>query len=259
MADKDHTTGVPLTPEERRERHNALERAAAKRRRALAGPKRRGRPPLPLTDEERQERRKQQAARKRIERAEQIKRNHALWRAKNRALELQRQRAAYARNHPPQPKPTPEQRRTRRQECARAVYAADPERFRQKRKARSALKRGAEISDLSAAQWNEIKAAYGYRCIYCGKQFTENTRALTQDHLTAVTKGGPDTVQNIVPSCKPCNSRKHTNPAPRLVQPLLLTIAPAKKHYSKKSTGPVLSPVQPLLLTVAPAKKRKKP
>ena len=221
-----------------REHHNALERASAKRRRALAGPKRIGRPRLPITDEERKDRRKQSSAKQRAEHPTQIKQNHDRWRTKNYELERQRQLTTYSMQHPPKPKTTPEQRRLRRRDLARAAYAANPEHFRQKRKTRSALKRGAVMSDLSASQWNEIKAAYGYRCIYCGEQFPKNTRALHQDHLTALSRGGADTLHNIVPSCKPCNSRKYTNAAPIFVQPLLLTISPPKKRYQKHTESP---------------------
>jgi hypothetical protein len=71
---------------------------------------------------------------------------------------------------------------------------------------------------LTRAQWDAIKAAYDYRCIYCGQRGIP----LTKDHLTAFIVGGEETVHNIVPACSPCNTRKKHGPVLRPVQPLLL-------------------------------------
>lgn len=46
-------------------------------------------------------------------------------------------------------------------------------------------------------------AALGGRCYYCGLE-----GLLTIDHLTPLSRGGTDDINNIVPACKPCNSRK---------------------------------------------------
>ena len=59
-------------------------------------------------------------------------------------------------------------------------------------------------------QWLAIKAAYAYRCVYCGRYM----KRLTQDHVIPLSKGGTNTIENIVPACKSCNCRKHANPAP---------------------------------------------
>lgn len=70
------------------------------------------------------------------------------------------------------------------------------------------------LCDITPAQWEEIKTAYGRRCAYCGDQL----RALTQDHVIPLSKGGSHTASNIVPACKPCNSRKGTGkPPPRII------------------------------------------
>ncbi len=79
--------------------------------------------------------------------------------------------------------------------------------FRAKKKRRRARERGAEISDFTGEQWEAVKAAYGYRCAYCGT----GTVALTQDHVIPLAKGGHHTATNIVPACKTCNSRKGAN------------------------------------------------
>ena len=69
---------------------------------------------------------------------------------------------------------------------------------------RRARVRGA-VGSHTVNQWERRKAEYGYRCAYCGKEGLK----LTEDHVIPVSKGGMDTIDNIVPACKPCNSRKH--------------------------------------------------
>lgn len=46
----------------------------------------------------------------------------------------------------------------------------------------------------------------GKKCFYCGKGLTNDT--VTRDHYIPLVKGGSDTIENIVPCCKNCNSRK---------------------------------------------------
>jgi len=52
-------------------------------------------------------------------------------------------------------------------------------------------------------QWQELKKAYGYRCSDCGK-----SAVLTKDHISPLSEGGTDYIENIQPLCKSCNSRK---------------------------------------------------
>ena len=87
-----------------------------------------------------------------------------------------------------------------------------------------AQKAGAVIHDFTAAQWREMKAAYGYQCVYCGRKMER----LTQDHLTPISKGGAHTASNIVPACGSCNSRKGAGEVLKPVQPLLLTLSPRR-------------------------------
>ena len=105
----------------------------------------------------------------------------------------------------------------------RIYNAANRHAIRMLRAARYARQRGASIRDFSAAQWQEIKAAHGYRCVYCRKK----PKQLTMDHIIALIRGGAHTASNIVPACQSCNSRKSTGPPLCPVQPMLLTIAPA--------------------------------
>lgn len=103
-------------------------------------------------------------------------------------------------------------------------YKNNREKFYQHAQARRARKKEAAVVDLSRAQWEEIKAAYGNRCVYCGRKM----RKLSQDHIIPLSKGGDHTVSNIVPACLTCNLKKG-NRAPLVpVQPLLLTLAPPR-------------------------------
>lgn len=49
----------------------------------------------------------------------------------------------------------------------------------------------------------EAKDVFGDRCFYCGE-----AEGSTIDHLLPRSLGGKNTVQNIVPSCSPCNTKK---------------------------------------------------
>jgi 5-methylcytosine-specific restriction endonuclease McrA len=101
----------------------------------------------------------------------------------------------------------------------------NPEKHKASQGRRRARKAQVAINDFTADQWREMKAAYGYRCVYCGTK----TIALTQDHITPLSKGGNHTASNIVPACKSCNSKKNAGAPLKPVQPLLLTVAPSKK------------------------------
>ena len=86
-------------------------------------------------------------------------------------------------------------------------------------KKRKALQRGASTAErFTAADWEEMKRAYGFRCVYCDRKM----QRLTQDHLTPLSKGGAHTKANILPACQSCNSRKHAGSVLISVQPLLL-------------------------------------
>ena len=43
----------------------------------------------------------------------------------------------------------------------------------------------------------------GHRCVYCGAG-----ERLTLDHVLPKSRGGPDTWENLVAACTPCNNRK---------------------------------------------------
>jgi 5-methylcytosine-specific restriction endonuclease McrA len=55
-------------------------------------------------------------------------------------------------------------------------------------------------------QWQERLAEYNYCCAYCYQQFP--VEDLTIDHMIPLSRGGTNTIDNLVPACKSCNSRK---------------------------------------------------
>lgn len=59
-------------------------------------------------------------------------------------------------------------------------------------------------STLTVKQWRQIKQHFNNRCSYCGKELP-----LTQDHFIPLSKGGEYSKNNIIPSCKSCNSSKN--------------------------------------------------
>jgi 5-methylcytosine-specific restriction endonuclease McrA len=99
-----------------------------------------------------------------------------------------------------------------------AWYAAHPEVIQTKNANRDARMKGAPIRDLTRAEWEAIKAAYDYRCVYCGIR----PKRLTMDHIVPLSKGGSHTKSNIVPACKSCNSRKGAGEILVPIQMLLL-------------------------------------
>lgn len=85
---------------------------------------------------------------------------------------------------------------------------------------RRARKAQAPRNDFTATEWRALCKAMGYRCAYCGQKFP--FKLLCQDHLIPLSKGGSHTLANILPVCRPCNSRKGTGDVLAPVQPFLL-------------------------------------
>jgi 5-methylcytosine-specific restriction endonuclease McrA len=106
---------------------------------------------------------------------------------------------------------------------------AHPEILAAQQRRRRARQANAPINDLTAAQWQEIQDAFGNRCVYCPddcKACQKKRHKLTPDHVTPYAKNGSNTLWNVVPACKSCNSKKGPRAPLKPVQPLLLTVAP---------------------------------
>jgi len=87
--------------------------------------------------------------------------------------------------------------------CATAWKKAHPGQTRKHALARRARKLNAPGA-YTAKQWADLLASYHGKCVYCGAE------AKTMDHIVPLTKDGTNDIENIVPACKSCNSRKHT-------------------------------------------------
>ena len=85
---------------------------------------------------------------------------------------------------------------------------------------RRALKKSLPAT-LTIEQWESIKLNFNNKCAYCGQE-----KPLAQEHVTPLIKGGEYTINNIIPSCKSCNSSKGIKD--------FFGWYPKHKHYSKK-------------------------
>jgi len=63
---------------------------------------------------------------------------------------------------------------------------------------------GATINDLSSVEWQWLLDRYGRQCAYCGS----HGEGLTPDHVIPLSRGGDNTLSNIVPACGHCNLKK---------------------------------------------------
>jgi 5-methylcytosine-specific restriction endonuclease McrA len=82
-----------------------------------------------------------------------------------------------------------------------------PDKLRAIANRRRARKAQAEGSHTEA-EWEALKASYNYTCLCCRRR--EPDIILTRDHVIALDTGGSDSISNIQPLCKSCNSKKST-------------------------------------------------
>jgi len=66
------------------------------------------------------------------------------------------------------------------------------------------------INTLTAEEWLDILKQHNFKCAYCGKDLAVAVSATpTRDHVIPISKGGNNIKENIVPSCRSCNSKKY--------------------------------------------------
>jgi 5-methylcytosine-specific restriction endonuclease McrA len=61
----------------------------------------------------------------------------------------------------------------------------------------------AKVHDLTDTQWSALKAAWA-GCAYCGAVGT----SLQKDCVLPISRGGRYVIDNVVPSCRSCNTSK---------------------------------------------------
>ena len=81
--------------------------------------------------------------------------------------------------------------------------AANAERIRTIGFVSKARRRGAPGSH-SHQEWVNKLSECGNRCVYCGRMGVP----LARDHVVPIVLGGSNNIDNIVPACRSCNSRK---------------------------------------------------
>jgi 5-methylcytosine-specific restriction endonuclease McrA len=150
-------------------------------------------------------------ARSRKRRADKILEEQRAWRERNKEYVQQRWAKYYAKNADRLKKRASEygkENRAKRTEFTRLKRLADPMPHRMEARRRKALKRGADstASRLTAAEWRAIVAYFNGHCAYCIRPFDN----LTVEHMTPLSRGGLHSVENVVPACASCNSRKST-------------------------------------------------
>jgi hypothetical protein len=77
-----------------------------------------------------------------------------------------------------------------------------------RRKARTQRRRAREQHDYRTWCWSDfmhIARRFNYRCAYCN---TKPDHQLQPDHVIALSKSGPNSVNNLLPSCLSCNASK---------------------------------------------------
>lgn len=61
---------------------------------------------------------------------------------------------------------------------------------------------------LRRSRWWQLKTSAG-TCWYCGRMV--GFQNLTMDHVVPLSRGGRSTKDNLVPSCKECNTKKKSS------------------------------------------------
>jgi 5-methylcytosine-specific restriction endonuclease McrA len=116
---------------------------------------------------------------------------------RNRDKQLARSRAKYERD------------KDKLRPIRKAWAKANPEKvktYEQNRRAREINAEGSFTPD----EWLDKLQEFGGNCFYC-LELIEGTPH--QEHMIPLSRGGTNYIENIVPSCGPCNRKKHDKTA----------------------------------------------
>lgn len=154
-----------------------------------------------------EKRRQQNTATKRkhyeANREDVIKRNNAYSRQHPERSQLYR--VIYDKAHPERRKVYWQANRQKLNESRNAWRHANPEKDTTYYENRRTRKMQAEGS-FTSEEWKALKIRYNYACLCCGK--SEPDVRLTADHIVPLSKGGDNSIENIQPLCRSCNSVK---------------------------------------------------
>lgn len=79
----------------------------------------------------------------------------------------------------------------------------------------------------------EVFKRDGFRCCYCGASAEDTDVVLEVDHIEPVSKGGTDSIDNLVTSCFGCNRGKTATPLSDIPQTLVMKIEEVKKRQEQ--------------------------
>jgi 5-methylcytosine-specific restriction endonuclease McrA len=84
-----------------------------------------------------------------------------------------------------------------------ATYIRAHRELRQAIRARRRSRELAAEGSFTTQEWLALLETHGYRCTYCGVG-----GPLEPDHRISLARGGTNYIENILPACRRCNTRK---------------------------------------------------
>lgn len=88
---------------------------------------------------------------------------------------------------------------------AKRYYDSNKEICIERSNLQSHARRSALKGDIfPIALWRQLTKWFGDWCPYCG----ESNKKLTVDHVVPISKGGTNSIENLIPCCGSCNSSK---------------------------------------------------
>jgi 5-methylcytosine-specific restriction endonuclease McrA len=118
------------------------------------------------------------------------------WRERNPELRRQRNREYKRAAH---------LRRGAEIDALKALYLASHAEVRRAKEQGYRARKAAAAGSFTGKQWLELVALFGGRCGYCGR-----SGRLEPEHRIPLSRGGDNSIANIIPSCRTCNARKAT-------------------------------------------------
>ena len=124
---------------------------------------------------------------------------------RNNAEKAREAMRRWRKNHPDEHAAQSRERYARDPDKVRRIIEASPNRAAVRRAMHNRRReRVRGHPAFSAAEWMALVAEHAGRCAYCGA-----SGLLHADHRIPVSRGGTNTIENIVPACARCNLRKH--------------------------------------------------